>query len=61
MMGLGLVLREGMEWNEDGSPHTIDHWDYKAPVAADCPPRFNVSYAKNTKNVKVETACVSTP
>ena len=39
-----------MEWKDDckslGEAKSIDHWFYKAPVAADVPSRFNVSYAK---------------
>jgi xanthine dehydrogenase molybdopterin-binding subunit B len=37
-----------MEWKDDGTgkAKTKDHWYYKAPVAADVPSRFNVSYAK---------------
>jgi len=46
VQGMGMVLREGFEWNQDGSVRTKDHWTYKAPVAADVPTRFNVSYYK---------------
>ena len=52
VMGLGFVLREGFEWETDGSAHTEDHWHYKAPVAADIPSKFNVSYFKGSTNQK---------
>ena len=48
MQGIGYFLREAMEYDKDGAALTVDHWHYKAPVAADLPSKFHVSYAEDS-------------
>lgn len=50
MQGVGLVLREGMQWGENGEAKSINHRKYHAPTAMDAPARFNVQYLKEHKS-----------
>eukprot|EP00746_Dinoflagellata_sp_MGD_P126688 gnl/MRDRNA2_/MRDRNA2_61458_c0_seq2.p1 gnl/MRDRNA2_/MRDRNA2_61458_c0~~gnl/MRDRNA2_/MRDRNA2_61458_c0_seq2.p1 ORF type:complete len:685 (+),score=139.48 gnl/MRDRNA2_/MRDRNA2_61458_c0_seq2:250-2055(+) len=44
MQGAGAMLREGMQYDPEGRPLTINHWLYKAPTAPEVPPVFNVKW-----------------
>merc|ERR1712190_351186 len=58
MKGVGAVLREEFVYEHadhapagtdvTGTPHTQDHWFYKAPVSLDVPNHFNVRYLQDS-------------
>ena len=51
-MGYGYFTFEELQWAEDGRLITDSTRDYKIPCVMDVPEKFNVTFLRNSRNLK---------
>ena len=51
-MGYGYFTFEELQWAEDGTLITDSTRDYKIPCVMDVPEKFNVTFLRNSRNLK---------
>ena len=52
MMGYGYFTFEELKWAEDGRLITDGTPNYKIPCVMDVPEKFNVTFLRNSRNLK---------